>query len=223
MTETDRLRANRNARMRWKNQPRLREEQRLRRASKRSTRTYRGRAYDLTGEVFGRLTAVRVARDGGKNKRRFWECICVCGKTVIVNVSHLTSEVTRSCGCLRHLPPTTQLDYGQSSFNSLLSKYISGAEERGYDWLLTDDEAMNLFIDVCFYCGCQPRQIAQDKGANGPFIYNGIDRLDNAGGYTVDNTVTSCGVCNFAKGKRSVAEFIEWVTLVHNYSNRGHT
>ena len=57
-----------------------------------------GRARDLTGRTFGRLTAVhRVAHEGCTA----WLCRCTCGCTVTVTVANLTSGHTVSCGCAR--------------------------------------------------------------------------------------------------------------------------
>lgn len=60
---------------------------------------------DLTGQRFGRLTAVKrvgsywTAWDEGSKPT--WECTCDCGNTVVVWGEHLRSGNTRSCGCLR--------------------------------------------------------------------------------------------------------------------------
>jgi hypothetical protein len=58
----------------------------------------------------------------------------------------------------------------------------------------------------CFYCGHSE-------------IYgvNGVDRKDNAVGYTLENSVPCCATCNFAKRQMTVAEFIAWVDRVHAY------
>ena len=54
---------------------------------------------DLTGEKFGRLTAIeRVGSD--KSKRAVWLCRCECGKTTTVDSYSLKSGNTKSCGCL---------------------------------------------------------------------------------------------------------------------------
>ena len=54
---------------------------------------------DLTTQQFGRLT---VLRQSGKNKWNCaeWECLCLCGKTVIVGGYNLRKGRTKSCGCL---------------------------------------------------------------------------------------------------------------------------
>jgi len=53
---------------------------------------------NLTGKQFGRLVATKI----DKNVRGcyFWECLCDCGKKVIVAGNKLTFGHTRSCGCL---------------------------------------------------------------------------------------------------------------------------
>ena len=45
---------------------------------------------------------------------------------------------------------------------------------------------------------------------------NGIDRIDNNLGYTVQNSISCCKKCNYAKHKMSYDEFIELVTNIYN-------
>jgi hypothetical protein len=52
---------------------------------------------DLTGQTFGRLTAVE--RAPGKWTR--WLCRCTCGVETAVTSANLRSGDTSSCGCLR--------------------------------------------------------------------------------------------------------------------------
>lgn len=58
---------------------------------------------DLTGQRFGRLTAIEPAgtRQTSGVKSMFWRCVCDCGKETVVPASNLRSGGTRSCGCLR--------------------------------------------------------------------------------------------------------------------------
>lgn len=53
---------------------------------------------DLTGKTFGRLTVLRL--DGIRNNATYYECVCQCGKHIIVRRNSLTSGRTKSCGCL---------------------------------------------------------------------------------------------------------------------------
>ena len=60
----------------------------------------RANAKDLTGQKFGRLTAIE--RTGEKKGTNFvWRCRCECGKEIAVAGNSLLSGNTRSCGCLR--------------------------------------------------------------------------------------------------------------------------
>ena len=53
---------------------------------------------DLTGQKFGRLTAISPAANRGKHT--YWNCLCSCGAHVTVDTQSLRSGHTKSCGCL---------------------------------------------------------------------------------------------------------------------------
>ena len=47
---------------------------------------------------------------------------------------------------------------------------------------------------------------------------NGLDRVDSSKGYTIDNVVPCCAICNTAKNKMTQKEFKEWIkTVYENY------
>lgn len=58
-----------------------------------------GKAIDLTGERFGRLTVIRKAETG--KPRSWWLCQCDCGNKTVVQSDSLRRGNTCSCGCLR--------------------------------------------------------------------------------------------------------------------------
>ena len=60
------------------------------------------------GNKYGRLTVLKldhikeyISPKGTKHKREYYLCSCDCGKTNIVEKSHLKSGIVQSCGCLR--------------------------------------------------------------------------------------------------------------------------
>ena len=55
---------------------------------------------DLTGKQINHLT---VIKQHGRTKDRhiIWECKCVCGKITYVSSHELTTEHTKSCGCIQ--------------------------------------------------------------------------------------------------------------------------
>ena len=56
------------------------------------------------------------------------------------------------------------------------------------------------------------------RRGNGDYTYNGIDRVDNTRGYTLDNVVPCCFKCNRAKDTMTKEEFLEWVGRVATHS-----
>jgi hypothetical protein len=52
---------------------------------------------DITGQKFGRLTAIR--REGLIANRLAWLCVCDCGNTKTTTSTSLRRGDTRSCGC----------------------------------------------------------------------------------------------------------------------------
>lgn len=58
---------------------------------------------DLTGKVFGKLTAIR-ATSRRQNELVVWECQCSCGRLALVNSNRLQVGAVKSCGCLNRRP-----------------------------------------------------------------------------------------------------------------------
>lgn len=78
-----------------------------------------GKFKDLTGKKFGKLTIIKRAEDrfttGGKRKT-MWLCRCDCGNIITVTTNRLTTNHTRSCGCL---PSGTPKDLTGMKFGRL--------------------------------------------------------------------------------------------------------
>jgi hypothetical protein len=59
---------------------------------------------DLSGQKFGRLTAISISRIEnykGGTKHRYYKCRCDCGKIIEVQSYSLTNGNTKSCGCFQ--------------------------------------------------------------------------------------------------------------------------
>lgn len=57
-------------------------------------------AKDVTGQKFGRLTALNIV-GANVHKKKIWLCKCDCGNEVQVVGASLWKGLTSSCGCLR--------------------------------------------------------------------------------------------------------------------------
>ncbi len=80
------------------------------------------------------------------------------------------------------------------------------AAVRGHEWALSKETYERLRTMNCAYCGVSPEPT------------HGIDRLDNARGYTEENSVTACATCNYAKRKMTVYEFLTWARRLIKHS-----
>lgn len=86
------------------------------------------------------------------------------------------------------------------------NNYIRDAIKRDYIFQLTLDQFEQLIKQPCHYCN----QIG------GEYL-NGIDRKDNTKGYTLDNCLPCCGICNQAKMDISYEDFKQWVQRISNH------
>jgi len=168
------------------------------------------------------MGAKRLPRYG---RLAVWErigpnCIvqCDCGsprKTVAW--SSLKSGATKSCGCLRRELRKKYTSPFYVLRNMVLARYRSAAQTKGTEWLLTDDQFNTLVGGICHYCGCNPVSIQCAKWTNMIFAYNGLDRIDDAFGFTFENTISCCKTCSRGKGAMSHHEFIEYLNRAGNY------
>lgn len=97
--------------------------------------------------------------------------------------------------------------------------YKYSAEKRGKDYELTDEQTQDLIMDICYYCGRKPNldlDLKNDTNENNDECdveanvigLNGIDRKNNDKGYTIDNVVSCCQMCNYMKFAMDEHEFI---------------
>ena len=132
---------------------------------------------------------------------------------------------SRRCGGINWgrynvIPKTNQtnpLPWGESMFNSLFYKYRLGAKKRGYDFEIEKEDFRILTKQKCYYCGSEPWQILKSSCNTGDYIYTGLDRVDNKKGYTLDNCVPCCKICNMAKKDMTIDEFYNWIDKISKY------
>ena len=159
---------------------------------------------DLTGRRFGMLTVLHESTEKHSG-RSTWTCICDCGTIKDILSYRLTLGRSRSCGCQR-----TSQKYEHPS-ERLYHDYLRGAEQRDLSWRLSIKDFELLITQECHYCGCKP-------GANGLHkSFNGVDRINSKKGYSPDNCVPCCSICNYAKQSLSRREFISWIQRAYTH------
>lgn len=105
-------------------------------------------AKDLTGQVFGYLTAIEPI--GRKNSCILWKCKCQCGNYTDVRTTDLLCGYTTSCGCRR-------MSYGEEKIMQILDDakieylynkayfkdlYSPSGNLLRYDFILFNDDAI---------------------------------------------------------------------------------
>jgi len=179
------------------------------------------RLIDETGNRYGRLLVLR--QDGqDKHQCAMWICRCDCGNEVRVQGTNLRRGGVQSCGCLRieRSREANALSDGVAAFHRLYRTYARNARRRGFSFDLTKEEFYAMTSKPCHYCGAEPGYTSSVESDTGDYVYNGIDRKDNAKGYSVSNVVPCCWLCNRAKGDMPYKVFLTYIgRLVDHWGN----
>jgi hypothetical protein len=142
--------------------------------------------YDLTGQVFGRLTAISPSDSPSPNGGRKWNCLCQCGKAAVVLSSSLRTGVSQSCGCLgaeRRLASTKKHGLSRTVEARIwvgirgrcLNPSCKDYPKYGGRGITMSEDWENSF--EAFYRDMGPR----------PSKDYSVDRIDNSKGYSKEN------------------------------------
>lgn len=104
-------------------------------------------------------------------------------------------------------------------FKKLLKQYTDNAKIRNIEFSLSTEDFSKLVFGDCYYCNKEPINDIGNKLKT--TIYNGIDRVDNSLGYTKDNSVTCCTICNFMKRDLSLTDFFKQIETIFNLRIKG--
>ena len=139
---------------------------------------------DVTGDRYGRLTAIRFAYS--KNGNRHWEFLCECGQTKVIALRDVRNGHTRSCGCLfiemlksrkKENPPSKHPLYG--IWTHMISRCHKESCKDYYKYgargIRVCERWLHSFWDFVSDMGDRP---SKDHS---------IDRIDNDGDYAPEN------------------------------------
>lgn len=111
---------------------------------------------------------------------------------------------------------------GITGLAKLYDDYKRRSARFNRDFKLTLEEFKTLTSKNCFYCGSPPTQLKIIRPKKGyikhtiwsDYYYNGIDRKNTKLGYTIDNCVACCIICNRAKNNISFDEFTKYIERI---------
>lgn len=183
---------------------------------------------NLLGQKFARLLVTAEAEPVGVKRRTAWLCQCDCGSTKIITAEELKSGGTKSCGCLNQ---EKRVERASTMYGACVKFHPSETsarrvwKKRYSDGNIPFEDFLRLSQMDCHYCGAKPNNTQnaamEDKKAsqfakdNGDFVYNGLDRIDSSLLHTLDNVVSCCKWCNYAKRERTAAEFEVWAEQLY--------
>ncbi len=142
------------------------------------------KVHNLTGQKFGRLTALRPT---GERRRGqiVWACQCDCGKFPHIPSYHLHSGVTTSCGC-----------YGQSILGDATRTHAMSNKPIYNTWSRMHARCYNPRIERYRYYGGRGIKVCRrwhkfenfyaDMG-NCPTSGHSLGRIDNDANYSPKN------------------------------------
>lgn len=111
---------------------------------------------DLTGKKFNRLTVISrnfEAQRQANCSSAFWNCLCDCGKSVVVDGRYIRNGKTKSCGCYNRdvISQTGQNNKKFNFYDIDSSDYGIGYMTNGKQFLF-DKEDYEQIKDICWHC-----------------------------------------------------------------------
>ena len=128
-------------------------------------------------------------------------CVGCCKTCNFMKKSLDAHTFVERCGQVsaRHGGPGAPCDSWRDVISGTFSEYKHRADKKSLAFELTDLLFHQLTGSECAYCG-RPSTMTHK---------NGIDRVDNAIGYTTANCVSCCGECNHSKRDIHADAFIQ--------------
>ena len=153
----------------------------------------------MIGKKFGKLTVVDFAgfsepQPNGKS-RTLWQCLCDCGKIVLVNRCSLTTGNTKSCGCLEQETRSKNGKKNKGNHSALTHGHAFPVSPTYQTWIHMKQRCLNYKtkdykyyglrgISVCERWMCFKNFLA-DMGEKTPGLT--LERINNNGHYEPGN------------------------------------
>lgn len=160
-----------------------------------------------------------LAFDRLENRKLYYLCECKnCGSKHVVRKDNILDCSSGKCkNCKGNSIKITE----EAPINVYYSMYRTGALDRNLNFDLTKEEFKSIINKPCYYCGALPTEIQSLKKynkTNKPCLVNGVDRIVSNLGYSKDNCVPCCSVCNRMKSDYSLDMFLKHIESI--YLNR---
>lgn len=173
--------------------------------------------------------------EGTRNYRMLIEC--QCGN--IKEKARYVGKKAKTCGdgcpisfMLRSLVKKDQVfkskfPPGELGLRRLFGLYRGRAVKIGRVFDLTLVDFRYITGSNCHYCGKPPSMVYYHTRKGSPeaviehnkYVYSSVDRVDSSGGYTLDNCVPACKLCNNMKVNHAVDDFLSHVAKIYKHTH----
>lgn len=169
---------------------------------------------DMLGLKIGKLEVIGRTYTNGSKK---WQCVCDCGGLKYLATKDLDGIRYKSCGCDKGVPKIPNIE---RMINSRYKSYRYNSSKKNREFQLTRGQFGKLVQTACYYCGSMDsrkniRAACKIPDFRRAEYVNGIDRIDSTRGYTEDNTVPCCKMCNKMKMEFTLEDWLEQINKIH--------
>jgi len=167
---------------------------------------------DLKGMRVGKVLVIKFLMFDEECKSK-WECLCDCGNKFVAYGDLLKSGNIISCGCLVNY---FDLNCTESHFDKFFYDYKNRAKNKGIPFELSKKTFREITLKNCYYCNKPPEYRKYKVSKKFPGFYaNGLDRVDNFGGYTIENVFPCCAQCNKIKINYTLDNFLNKIKSIY--------
>lgn len=157
-------------------------------SAERTSKIFKGTYEDLTGNIYGRLTALSYSGTKENSRTSMWSCLCECGNIKDYSRTALVSGQTQSCGCLQKELVAKRMTKHGLADNPLYNTW-RGMIDRCYNpacYQFTNYGGRGITVCDRWRCEAGLVNFIQDMGDKPDEAFS-IDRIDNDKGYSPEN------------------------------------
>ena len=146
---------------------------------------------------------------------------CKCEKIYQLRRDTLRNNINKGniiqcTSCQRKLTALSNINSTKiNQLNIFYKRYLKNANDRKYNFELSLEEFSEIISNNCYYCN--DSGIKHGTRSTKYIVSNGIDRLNNDLGYTLENSVACCSICNKMKHAFTEKVFIEQINKIYKF------
>lgn len=169
---------------------------------------YCGKRYEPNGYLLG------IDRVDNSTGYCVTNCVACCDICNYMKGTHTKDEFVKICNHIYHKIFNCTFNLNQQLFNGrkhqlTLARCKYGATERNIEINLTEENVSDMSDNECYICG----HISSDND------YNGIDRINSDGSYSIDNCKSCCSTCNYLKNDLSLPDFLIQIIKIVTFTD----